>query len=140
MSKPAAREIAMTSLRNAAFAALLLTGAAVAPAHAFTVASPASLSGPAIAKADFSFADALAPARLDGSTAQKAAEDYFSFDALITFGALALAGGLVGGFFITAARRRAEELAKAEPAWRASVIRAVQADLADFALEYRRAA
>jgi len=133
----------MTSLRTAAFAAVLLAGAALQPAHAMTVAPLAGTLGADVAKTEFSFADALAPGRpyrVDALATDAAAASYFNFDALITLGALVLAGGVLGGVAVGAARRRAEEIAKTEPHWRASVLRALQAELAEFSGPYRRAA
>ena len=138
----------MTTLRNALFAAaVLVSGAALQPAHAMPVASLTAWD-PDVASADFMFGDGLAPGRpsrldrIDVQAAQAAAESYFSFDAFITLGALALAGAAMAGFAAVAARRVAEE-ARAnagEPGWRESVFRAVQADLIEFAESQRRAA
>jgi hypothetical protein len=72
------------------------------------------------------------------SSPSRAAQDYFDYDALITIGALALAGGGLAAMGAGAARRRAA--AEREPAWREAVFRAVQADLAQFAESFRRAA
>ena len=138
----------MTNLRNAAFtAALFVSGAALQPAHAMPVASLPIWDADAV-KADFMFGDGLAPGRpsrldrIDVQAAQAAVESYFSFDAFITLGALALAGAAMAGFAAVAARRVAEEtrMSAAEPAWRDSVFRAVQADLIEFAESQRRAA
>ena len=138
----------MTTLRNALFAAaVFVSGAALQQAHAMPIASlPAWDSD--VASADFMIGDGLAPGRpsrldrLDVQAAQAAAESYFSFDAFITLGALALAGAAMAGFASVAARRVAEETRanSAEPAWRDSVFRAVQADLIEFAESQRRAA
>ena len=136
----------MTSFRNAAFAALLLTGAAMQPAHAMTVAALAGLPAAGVAKAVFSFAERCSRPPVGVSTAstslrpKRRRRDYFDFDALITLGASRWPAGRWVGLAVGAARRRAEEDAKREPQWRASVFRAVQAELAEFTAEYRRAA
>jgi hypothetical protein len=133
----------MITLRAAAVAALLLSGAAMQPAHATPVAD---LTGPGAARTEFDFGDQVFPDRpgrldrVDANAAQAAAERYFDFDALITLGALALAGGAMAGFAAVAARRGREDTVANEPAWRESVFRAVQADLAAFTETYRRAA
>ena len=138
----------MTTLRNALFAAaVLVSGAALQPAHAMPAASLTSWD-PETASADFVFGDGLAPGRpsrldrIDLGAAQAAAQSYFSFDAFITLGALALAGAAMAGFAAVAARRVAEEnrANAGEPAWRESVFRAVQADVIEFAQSQRRAA
>ena len=138
----------MTTLRNALFAAaVLVSGAALQPAHAMPVASLTTWD-PEVASADFVFGDGLAPGRpsrldhFDVRAAQAAAESYFSFDAFITLGALALAGAAMAGFVAVAARRVAEETRanRAELGWRESVFRAVQADVIEFAESHRRAA
>jgi len=105
----------MTTLRNALFAAaVLVSGAALQPAHAMPAASLTSWD-PETASADFVFGDGLAPGRpsrldrIDLGAAQAAAQSYFSFDAFITLGALALAGAAMAGFAAVAARRVAEE-------------------------------
>jgi hypothetical protein len=132
----------MTSLRTAAFAAaLLVSGAAFQSATAMPVANVAAGSA-GLASTAFALDDALSPgrpARIDAEAAQAAAE-YFDFDALITFGALALAGGAMAGFAALAARRSARETARVDPDWRETAFLALQADLAAFTGAYRRAA
>ena len=125
----------MTALRNAAFAvALALTAAA--PAAAMPVADLSAFGTQ-------TFEERLATGESLRFTRDEAVEtamsSYFDFDALITFGVLALAGGAFAGFGAFAARKaRAAEMA--EPAWRETVLRAVQADLAAFSDSFRRAA
>jgi hypothetical protein len=134
----------MTTLRNAAFAAaLLVSGAALHTAEAMPVANLAANGD--VAQAAFMLDDSLSPGRparlerIDADAAQAAAS-YFDFDAVITLGALALAGAAMAAFASIAARRNAEDTAAAEPAWREAAFRAVQADLAAFTATYRRAA
>ena len=138
----------MTTLRNAFFAAaVFVSGAALQQAHAMPAASLPVWDGEAV-NADFVFGDGLAPGRpsrldrIDVGAAQAAAQSYFSFDAFITLGALALAGAAMAGFASVAARRVSEETRAnaGEPAWRESVFHAVQADLIEFAESHRRAA
>ena len=125
---------------SAAFAA-----ASVAPgaASAMTVADLAQVSGLA-APAGFAFGDEVGPGRpvrldrLDAEAARAAAQDYFNYDTVITLGALALAGGALAALGARATRR--EAAATREPAWRENVMRAVQADLAQFTATFRRAA
>ena len=94
----------MNAIRTAAFAAAAVAFAAVSPAGAMTVADLAHAQIAAATPVDFSFGDQLGLARgarlerADATTAQAAAEDYFSYDALITLGSLALAGGALAAF------------------------------------------
>ncbi len=135
----------MNAIRTAAFAAAAVAFAAVSPAGAMTVADLAHAQIAAATPVDFSFGDQLGLARgarlerADATTAQAAAENYFSYDALITLGSLALAGGALAAFGASAARRRAA-VEDEEPAWRETVFRAVQADLTQFSENFRRAA
>jgi hypothetical protein len=132
----------MSVIRAAVLSAAvsLVTGFA---APAMTVADLAHVRGFA-APADFTFGDELAIGRpgrldrLDAQAARAAAEDYFTYAAVVTLGVLALAGGGLAAFGAGAARRKTVEVV--EPAWRASVMRAVQADLAEFTSAFRRAA
>ena len=116
--------------------------AVVGAAPAMTVADLGQAGGLATS-VGFSFSDEIAPGRpgrLDRFDAE-AARAYFDYDALITLGALALAGGAVAAF--GAARRKADDKAgedSAEPAWRAPLMAAVQADLLQFTANFRRAA
>jgi hypothetical protein len=137
----------MITLRNAAFAiALLASGAAVQSATAMPAANLAGLANANVAASAFVLDEALAPGRparldrVDADAAETAAADYFGFDALISLGALALAGGVLAAFAAAAARREAKMNATGEPAWRETVFRALQADLAAFTASYRRAA
>jgi hypothetical protein len=136
----------MFKLRSAAFAAaLLVSGAALQSAAAMPVANLAG-GNAEVANAAFMLDYALSPdrptriERVDAEAAQAAVADYFDFDAIITLGALALAGAAMAAFTAMAVRRGAEEKAPVEPAWRATVFRAVQADLAALTETYRRAA
>ncbi len=115
--------------------------------RSFALAAAVTLSTALPAPAAFLFSEPLlqsgaAPlSRIDAETARAAAEAYFSYDAVITLGALALAGGALAAFGGYATRRRAqEEVENGEPAWRESVFRAIQADLAQFTESFRRAA
>jgi hypothetical protein len=130
----------MHAIRSLALAAALSLGAAL-PAPAMTVADLAGAKTTAIAPVNFLLAEQLGagPRRADARAA--AAEDYFNFDAIITLGALALAGGGLAAFGAYAARRkRAREDECAEPDWQDSVFRSMQADLAHFTETLRRAA
>jgi len=124
------------SVIRAAVLSAAVSFAAVAAAPAMTVADLGQAGGGA-ARAGFAFGDEIAPGRLNRSGAEAAA-NYFDYDTLITLGALALAGGALAGFGVGAARRKAT--VGFEPAWRQSVMRAVQADLAQFTATLRRAA
>lgn len=131
----------MSVIRAAVLSAAVAFAAASA-ASAMTVADLAPSQG-LLAPAALAFGDEIAPGRtgrLDrlDARAARAAEDYFDYDAFITLGALALAGGGLAAFGAGAARRRPAEAA--EPAWRESVMRAVQADLTQFTATFRRAA
>jgi hypothetical protein len=135
----------MINLRQAAFAfAFAVSAAAFGSAEAMPVAP--FVGAAEIARAAFVFDEALSPGqpvrldRVDAEAAQAAAQTYFDFDAMITLGAFALAGGSLAAFAALAARRREEKTEEGEPAWRESVFRAVQADLAAFAETQRRAA
>jgi hypothetical protein len=126
------------------FRAAVLSGAVLFAttlgAPAMTVADLGKASGLA-APASFMFSDQIAPGRPGGLDAQAmgaAAQNYFDYDTLITLGALALAGGAMAALGASAARR--EAAATSESAWRQTVMRAVQADLAEFTANFRRAA
>jgi hypothetical protein len=121
----------MNAIRLLALAASLTVPVAL-PAAAMTV--PA-FNAPAATTASVLVVDPLASGRVD---AVAAAENYFEFDALVTLGALALAGGGLAAH--TARRRTQKEVALSEPAWRQSVLAAVQADLSRFSETLRRAA
>jgi hypothetical protein len=133
----------MNAIRSFALAAALSLGAAL-PAPAMTVADLAGAEAPAFAPVNFLFSRALAPggsARAHSDASAAAVEDYFNFDALITLGALALAGGGLAAFGAYAAqRRKVEEEESAEPADHESVFLSMQADLAHFTDTLRRAA
>jgi len=135
----------MITLRSAALAATVIaSGAALHSAAAMPVANLASDAG--VAKAAFVLDYALSPdrptriERIDTETVQTAVADYFDFDAVITLGALALAGGALAGFAAIAGRRSSKAPTPIEPAWRQTVFSAIQADLAAFTETYRRAA
>jgi hypothetical protein len=128
------------SVIRAAVLSAAVSLAAVCAAPAMTVADLGHGHGVA-APAEFSFGDEIAPgraARVDSFDAA-AARNYFDYDALVTLGALALAGGALAAFSVGAARRR-KAADDVEPAWRQSVMHAVQADLAQFTATLRRAA
>lgn len=136
----------MNAIRTFAFAAAVSLSAA-APASAMKVANLGSATAPVAAPAAFLFAEPLLPGgptrldRVDAETARSAVESYFDYDALITLGALALAGAGLTAFGASAGRRKAPEEAEfADPAWREFVFRAIQADLAQFTDSLRRAA
>jgi hypothetical protein len=136
----------MNAIRSLAFAAAVTLSAAV-PASAMTVADFAVAKAPLAAPAAFLFSEPLVPGeptrldRVDVETARSAVESYFDYDALITLGALALAGAGLTAFGAYAGRRKIQEDAEsADPAWRQSVFRAIQADLAEFTESFRRAA
>jgi hypothetical protein len=118
-------------LVSAAFAA-----ACAAPGVASAMAVP-DLAHVAVLGSGTGFAfGAERLGHVDAEAAQ-AAQDYFNYDSVITLGALALAGGALAALGARAARREAGER---EPAWREGVMRAVQADLAQFTATFRRAA
>jgi hypothetical protein len=136
----------MNTIRSLALAAAVTLSAAL-PAPAMTVADVSLAPAPFAAPVDFSFSEQLIPGsvarldRVDAETARAAAQSYFDYDAIITLGALALAGGALAAFAAHAARRRTgADGDAADPAWRQSVFRAIQADLAQFTDSYRRAA
>lgn len=130
----------MTYFRTAAVAAALTLGAAL-PAPAMTVADLAS--GKIYAASVGGLGDELlagAPTGFGARESQAAAATYFDYDALITLGALALAGGGLAAMAAAARRKAARAEDSEEPAWRESVFRALQADLAQFTANYRHAA
>ena len=136
----------MNAIRSLTLAAALTLGAAL-PAPAMTVSGLAASKATVAAPAAFLFSEPMLPDaasrldRIDAEAARTAAESYFNYDALITLGALALAGGALSAFAAFAARRRkVEEASGDEPAWRTSVFRALQADLAHFSDSFRTAA
>jgi hypothetical protein len=138
-----AKEFAMNAIRSFALAATVSLGAAL-PAPAMTVADLASRSAPVAAPSAFLFAEPVVTGgagRVDAQAARSAAEDYFNYDALVTLGALALAGGAMSAFAAFAAKRRQAEKADfGDGNWRDSVFAAIQADLAQFTESFRRAA
>jgi hypothetical protein len=136
----------MNAIRSFALAATVSLGAAL-PAPAMTVADFASRQAAVAAPAAFLFTepvisgDVAGLGRIDAQAARSAAEDYFNYDALVTLGALALAGGAMSAFAAFAAKRRqAEEADFGDGNWRDSVFAAIQADLAKFTESFRRAA
>ena len=136
----------MNAIRSFALAAIVSLGAAL-PAPAMTVADLASHKAAVAAPAAFLFTepvisgDAAGLDRAGAQAARSAAEDYFNYDALVTLGALALAGGAMSAFAAFAAKRRqAEEADFGDGNWRDSVFAAIQADLAQFTESFRRAA
>ena len=135
----------MNVIRTAALlASLTLVPVAAPTAQALTVASLTELKS-APTPAAFSLGAALVPgrpSRLDRIDAD-AARNYFDFDALVTFGALALAGGALAAFGAGRARAKAKSPAVAAEGngdWHESVFQALQADLTEFTRPYRRAA
>ncbi len=86
----------------------------------------------------------LGLSRIDTEAAQAAAEAYYDFDALIGFGAFALAGAALAAIGAAFARRdedRRNDVIPAEGAnWRERTLRSVEKDLARFAGGLRRAA
>lgn len=139
----------MNIIRSAALlAALALAPVAAPTAQALTVASLTELKS-APTPAAFSLGAALVPGRpsrldrIDADAAHAAARDYFDFDALVTFGALALAGGALAAFGAGRARAKAKSPAVAAEGngdWHESVFQALQADLTEFTRPYHRAA
>jgi hypothetical protein len=87
--------------------------------------------------------DATRLDRLGGQTAQSV-EAYYDFDAIITLGSLALAGGAMAGLVFSARRREATEEVdeRREPTegWRELVMQNLEADLMAFVRNPRRAA
>ena len=135
----------MNVIRTAALlASLTLVPVAAPTAQALTVASLTELKS-APTPAAFSLGAALVPgrpSRLDRIDAD-AARNYFDFDALVTFGALALAGGALAAFGAGRARAKAKSPAVAAEGngdWHESVFQALQADLTEFTRPYHRAA
>ena len=139
----------MNAIRAATLlAALALTPVAAATAQAFTIADLTELKS-APAPAAFLLSEALVPGRpsrldrIDGDSARAAAQTYFDFDALVTLGALALAGGALAAFGARRSRAKPTQAAIAphdDADWRESVFQSLQADLAEFTRPYRRAA
>jgi len=136
----------MNAIRSLAFAAVVSLSAA-APASAMTVADFAGAKAPVAAPAAFLFSEPALPGvpalvgRIDAETTLSAAQAYFDYDALVTLGALVLAAAGLAALGAYAARRRSvEEAESAGRAWRESVFRAIQADLAEFTESFRRAA
>jgi hypothetical protein len=127
----------MSAIRTAVISAAV-SFAAVSAASAMTVADlgPARV-GPA-AQTDFAFGDVVGFGRPASAEVARATQDYFDYDTLITLGALALAGGGLAALGAGATRQKPVEAV--EPAWRESVMRAVQAELAQFTTTFRRAA
>ena len=135
----------------ALLAGLSLTAGAVQSSSAMPVAPVAPLVAQAPAeKAAFVFSESLIPGRpsrldrLDSGAAREAVESYFDYDALITLGAVALAGGAMASIALAAARRKSPPPPDApeavEPDWRESVFQTLQADLWKYTDGYRRAA
>jgi hypothetical protein len=87
--------------------------------------------------------DAMRLDRLNGQTAHSV-ETYYDFDAIITLGSLALAGGAMAGLVFSARRREAAEEIdeRREPTegWRELVMQNLEADLTAFIRNPRRAA
>jgi hypothetical protein len=86
--------------------------------------------------------DAMRLDRLNGQTAHSV-EAYYDFDAIITLGSLALAGGALAGLVFSAKRREAEEVdERREPTagWHELVMQNLEADLMAFVRNPRRAA
>jgi hypothetical protein len=126
---------------------------AAAPASA-AISNAKSLTavpaGTLVEKADFAqghetisgFAARAAESRLAASSAMT--QRYFDADLIVTLGALALASGAFVAAGIAGARRRSG--AQPVPArvpregWREDVMQALEADLAQFSLELRKAA
>lgn len=138
----------MNAIRaTALLAALALAPVATAPAHAFTVAGLTQLKS-AARPAAFVFSEALVSGRpsrgerVDAEAARAAAQSYFDFDALVTLGALALAGGALAaaGAARSRARTAPAPAPEADSDWRETVFQALQADLTEFTRPYRRAA
>jgi len=88
--------------------------------------------------------DAMRLDRLNGQTAHAAAEAYYDFDAIITLGTLALAGGALAGLVFSAKRREAaddvDERREPSTGWRELVMQNLEADLMAFVRNPRRAA
>ncbi len=133
------------SVIRAALVCAVFAAASVAPGavSAMTVADLGHVGGLA-APAAFALGEEVGPGRpirldrWDAEAAQAAAKDYFNFDTVITLGALALAGAALAALGARVARRDAA--AARESGWRETVMRAVQADLAEFSAPFRRAA
>ncbi len=133
----------------ALFAAVSLSAAHPAAA---TPAAPltALVAQAPVEKAAFVFGEPLVPGRpsrldrVDADAAEAAVESYFDFDALITFGALALGIGAVASMAFAGSRGKPssppDTPEEVEPEWRESVFQTLQADLWKFTDGYRRAA
>jgi hypothetical protein len=91
-----------------------------------------------------SFNGAMRLDRMNEQTARAASQNYYDFDAIITLGSLALAGGALAVIVFSASRRPKADAAdeRHEPAsnWRESVLRNLEADLTAYARSWRRAA
>ena len=129
--------------------AVVFFSLAVSPASAFVQSSSAlgHAVAPRIVKSDFvqgHEAVAGVPARLAAARAESAkvmAQRYFDVDLFVTLGALALASGAFVAAGVAGGRRRAMQAAPApREGWREDVMRAVEADLAQFTQGLRRAA
>ncbi len=81
--------------------------------------------------------------RLNGQTAHSV-EAYYDFDAIITLGSLALAGGALAALAFSTQRRKeageADERREPAAGWRDLVMKNLEADLTAFARNPRRAA
>jgi uncharacterized membrane protein len=109
---------------------LAMLVALATPASAFTPAGQSLVA----AMASQERADIVA-----ASPAREAAARYFAADVAVTLGALVLACGAfaAAGY---ANKRRAAPVAPPKPAWEDAVMQALEAELVQFAYEYRRAA
>jgi hypothetical protein len=142
----------MRHIGNAMISAALLTGLALsAQASAMPIAKIYDIypSNSGAARVGFMpeqqviLSDAMRLDRLNGQTAHSV-EAYYDFDAIITLGSLALAGGAMAGLVFSAKRREAAEDVdeRREPVtgWRELVMQNLEADLMAFVRNPRRAA
>ena len=143
----------MNTIGTAALSATFLLGIALTqPAIAMPVGNLHEATGQnaaSISKVDFlsgqeiPFGASYRLDRLNPQTAQAAAESYFDFDAIITLGTIALAGGGLAAAGFSAARRgssKNEADAGTDRGWRAVVLQALEEDLTRYARTFRRAA
>jgi hypothetical protein len=81
---------------------------------------------------------------LNAQTATAAAERYYDFDAIITLGSLALAGGALAAVALAVGRREKREHGddhrELSSNWRDAVMQNLEADLTSYARSWRKVA
>jgi hypothetical protein len=144
----------MNAIRTTAFFATLFVGFAVSqPGDAMPSAKLYNANahiGATTSKVDFvpgrevPFGVSYRLDRMNAQTAEAAAQSYYDFDAIITLGTIALAGGGMAALGFSAARRgsarKDAEQAESGAGWRETVMRALEDDLTRYTRTIRRAA